>query len=285
MTTLAFMSDLHIDINHFSDFETQILINLLKEEKVDHLHIAGDIANHYYDTTLPFLETLQKHVSLSHNLGNHDMLDLSEEDIQKLDFRTYDLGGVQFLAFHGWYDYSFVQNKSAQENLAFKNRFWFDRRLKRPKDDPQLTQNVLKKLDDKLSSNPQIAIVAMHFVPHANFLMTHPKFVPFNAFLGSQEFHDLFVKHGINDVVFGHAHRSYGSQKIDGINYHSRPLGYRREWQLTIDYVNQHPELNPTGTWNLSKRYNRVKKLPDFQAYCRQEFKEELRRSMTIMTF
>ncbi|MFV8214231.1 phosphoesterase, partial [Streptococcus pluranimalium] len=57
MTTLAFMSDLHIDINHFSDFEMQILINLLKEEKVDHLHIAGDIANHYYDTTLPFLET------------------------------------------------------------------------------------------------------------------------------------------------------------------------------------------------------------------------------------
>ncbi|MDY5974592.1 MAG: phosphoesterase, partial [Streptococcus hyovaginalis] len=41
----------------------------------------------------------------------------------------------------------------------------------------------------------------------------------------------------------------------------------------------------PTGTWNLSKRYNRVKKLPDFQAYCRQEFKEELRRSMTMMTF
>ena len=51
----------------------------------------------------------------------------------------------------------------------------------------------------------------------------------------------------------------YGTVTIDGVTYHSRPLGYRREWDLTIDFVSNHPELNPTGTWNLSKRYNLVK--------------------------
>ncbi|MGR1333472.1 phosphoesterase, partial [Streptococcus agalactiae] len=54
MTKLAIMSDLHIDLNHFSTFETKTLINLLKKEKIDHLHIAGDISNHFTKDTLPF---------------------------------------------------------------------------------------------------------------------------------------------------------------------------------------------------------------------------------------
>lgn len=51
---------------------------------------------------------------------------------------------------------------------------------------------------------------------------------------------------------------------------------------LTIDYVNQHPELNPNQTWNLSKRYNIVKKLDDFTDYKRQNLAQEFRKSMTI---
>lgn len=61
-------------------------------------------------------------------------------------------------------------------------------------------------------------------------------------------------------MIFGHTHHSIASQQIDNITYHAKPLGYIREWDLTIDYVNQHPELNPNQTWNLSKRYNIVKK-------------------------
>ncbi|EAO70002.1 conserved hypothetical protein, partial [Streptococcus agalactiae 515] len=34
----------------------------------------------------------------------------------------------------------------------------------------------------------------MHFVPHKQVTMTHPRFSPFNAFLGSQAYHDLFQK-------------------------------------------------------------------------------------------
>ena len=116
----------------------------------------------------------------------------------------------------------------------------------------------------------------MHFVPHRRFTMWHEKFAPFNAFLGSQAFHELFVRYQIPDVVFGHAHRSYDTVEIDGVRYHARPLGYQREWDLTIDFVNQNPHLNPSQTWNLSKRFNLVKNNPHYQAHKKEKFKDEL---------
>ena len=45
MTTVAFMSDLHIDSNNFGKEELETLITLFKDKKIQHLHIAGDIAN------------------------------------------------------------------------------------------------------------------------------------------------------------------------------------------------------------------------------------------------
>ena len=41
MTKLAIMSDLHIDLNQFDDFEIQTLIDTLNAEKISHLHLAG----------------------------------------------------------------------------------------------------------------------------------------------------------------------------------------------------------------------------------------------------
>ena len=54
------------------------------------------------------------------------------------------------------------------------------------------------------------------------------------------------------------------------------------EWDLTINFVSNHPELNPTGTWNLSKRYNLVKKLPEFLEYEKKELANEFLSSMTL---
>ena len=52
------MSDLHLDSNQFGDFEHQALLQLLKEERIDHLHIAGDLSNDLTKISLPFIETL-----------------------------------------------------------------------------------------------------------------------------------------------------------------------------------------------------------------------------------
>ena len=282
MTRLAVMSDLHIDLNHFETYEIDTLIKCLKDQKVTHLHIAGDISNHYFIDTKPFLHKLSKEVKVTSNLGNHDMLDLEDDLIDNLDFQVIDLGNMTLLAFHGWYDYSYSGEK-LDKILKRKKQLWFDRRLKRLGNDPEICYNGLKRLDDTLNDlDTSKLIVAMHFVPHNRFTMTHERFKPFNAFLGSEQFHKIFVKHSVKDVVFGHAHRSYGTVTIDGVTYHSRPLGYRREWDLTIDFVSNHPELNPTGTWNLSKRYNLVKKRPEGLDYEKKELANEFLSSMTL---
>ena len=282
MTRLAVMSDLHIDLNHFETYEIDTLIKCLKDQKVTHLHIAGDISNHYFIDTKPFLHKLSKEVKVTSNLGNHDMLDLEDDLIDNLDFQVIDLGNMTLLAFHGWYDYSYSGEK-LDKILKRKKQLWFDRRLKRLGNDPEICYNGLKRLDDTLNDlDTSKLIVAMHFVPHNRFTMTHERFKPFNAFLGSEQLHKIFVKHSVKDVVFGHAHRSYGTVTIDGVTYHSRPLGYRREWDLTIDFVSNHPELNPTGTWNLSKRYNLVKKRPEFLDYEKKELANEFLSSMTL---
>lgn len=282
MTRLAVMSDLHIDLNHFETYEIDTLIKCLKDQKVTHLHIAGDISNHYFIDTKPFLHKLSKEVKVTSNLGNHDMLDLEDDLIDNLDFQVIDLGSMTLLAFHGWYDYSYSGEK-LDKILKRKKQLWFDRRLKRLGNDPEICHNGLKRLDDILNDlDTSKLIVAMHFVPHNRFTMTHERFKPFNAFLGSEQFHKIFVKHSVKDVVFGHAHRSYGTVTIDCVTYHSRPLGYRREWDLTIDFVSNHPELNPTGTWNLSKRYNLVKKRPEFLDYEKKELANEFLSSMTL---
>ena len=282
MMRLAVMSDLHIDLNHFETYEIDTLIKCLKDQKISHLHIAGDISNHYFSDTKPFLQKLSKEVKVTYNLGNHDMLDLEDDLIDKLDFQLIDLGSKTLLAFHGWYDYSYSDEK-LDKILRRKRQLWFDRRLRRLGTDPEICQTSLKKLDNVLSElDTSKLIVAMHFVPHSRFTMTHERFAPFNAYLGSEKFHQIFAKHDVKDVVFGHAHRSYGTVKIDGVTYHSRPLGYRREWDLTINFVSNHPELNPTGTWNLSKRYNLVKKLPEFLEYEKKELANEFLSSMTL---
>ncbi len=282
MTKLAIMSDLHIDLNQFDDFEIQTLIDTLNAEKISHLHLAGDISNHFYDISYPFLETMSKHFDVTYNLGNHDMLDLDDKVIDDLDFQIIPLGQKTLLAFHGWYDYSFFPEKSEAETIKFKNTFWFDRRLNRNFSDKELTRQITQKLDRTLSTIANDVIVSLHFVPHHQFTLQHERFKPFNAFLGSQVFHDIFKKHQVNDVIFGHTHHSIASQQIDNITYYAKPLGYIREWDLTIDYVNQYPELNPNQTWNLSKRYNIVKKLDDFIDYKRQNLAQEFRKSMTI---
>jgi len=191
MTRLAVMSDLHIDLNHFETYEIDTLIKCLKDQKVTHLHIAGDISNHYFIDTKPFLHKLSKEVKVTSNLGNHDMLDLEDDLIDNLDFQVIDLGSMTLLAFHGWYDYSYSGEK-LDKILKRKKQLWFDRRLKRLGNDPEICHNGLKRLDDILNDlDTSKLIVAMHFVPHNRFTMTHERFKPFNAFLGSEQFHKM----------------------------------------------------------------------------------------------
>lgn len=284
MTKLAIMSDLHIDINHFGDFEVKTLLKVLTKNQIDHLHIAGDISNHYFDQSLPFLKELSDHLTVTYNLGNHDMLDLDEKLINQLDFKTYSLTDkTTLLAFHGWYDYSFFPEKTISENKHFKNQFWFDRRLRRGESDPNITKQIIQKLEDKLSTlKRDDVIVSMHFVPHQDFLITYQRLKPFNAFLGSSAFHSAFQKFSIKHVVFGHNHHSFCNHMIDGVNYHSNPLGYVREWNLTHQFIAENPQLNLNHVYNPNKRLHKIKSLPEFENYYRTHLAEEFEKAMTL---
>ena len=176
MTRIGFMSDLHLDSNQFGNFEHQALRLLLKEEGIDHLHIAGDLSNDLTKISLPFLETLKQEIPLSFNLGNHDMLGLSEQEISNYDFQVQQFGQTKLVSFSGWYDYSFVPEKSKEEHLRTKTNFWFDRRLERQLDDSSITAQILQELEKLLATLDGPIIVALHFVPHQDFLYDHPYF-------------------------------------------------------------------------------------------------------------
>ena len=283
MTRIGFMSDLHLDSNQFGHFELETLKYILKKERIDHLHIAGDLSNDLAHISLPFIEELRQELPTSFNLGNHDMLGLSEQEISNYDFQFQQFGQTKLVSFSGWYDYSFVPEKSKEEHLRTKNNFWFDRRLDRELDDPSITAYSLLQLEKLLASLDGPIIIALHFVPHQDFLYDHPYFQRFNAFLGSQAFHQLFVKYGVKDVVFGHLHHRNHSRVIDGVRYHMRPLGYIREWKLTQNFFNAFPQHKISQMYHLHNRYNAVKDLEEFLAYKKNHLADELRNALTIL--
>ena len=283
MTRIGFMSDLHLDSNQFGHFELQTLTDVLKTERIDHLHIAGDLSNDLTNISLPFIENLVQELPTSFNLGNHDMLGLSEQEISGYDFQVQQFGQTKLVSFSGWYDYSFVPEKSKEEHLRTKNNFWFDRRLDRELDDPSLTAHSLLQLGKLLASLDGPIIIAMHFVPHQDFLYDHPYFQRFNAFLGSQAFHRLFVKYRVKEVVFGHLHHRHQSRIIEGVRYHMRPLGYIREWKLTRNFFNDFPQYQIPQMYRLHKRYNAVKDLAEFRDYKKKHLAAELRDALTVI--
>ena len=283
MTRVAFMSDLHIDSNLFGQEEIETLITLFKQEEIQHLHIAGDIANGFEKISQDFIAQLQHQVPVTFSLGNHDMLGLSEESIKPFEFQKISFSKHTLLAFSGWYDYSFVPAISPQKHLQTKNLFWFDRRLNRRGSDPEITKNLLQELQEELKLVDQPLVIAMHFVPHAHFLMRYPYFERFNAFLGSQAFHELFRQFPVKDVIFGHSHHRISDRTIDKITYHARPLGYVREWELCKQFFEDFPQFDFPKRYDPYKRYRKIKDLPEFQAYKKKQLAHEFSQAMTIL--
>lgn len=277
------MSDLHIDSNDFGKDEVKTLLTLMEQKKIQHLHIAGDIANGYEKRSQEFLAQLQCQLPVTFSLGNHDMLNLSEEAIKPFEFQKISFSKHTLLAFSGWYDYSFVPTISPQKHLQTKNLFWFDRRLKRIGSDPEITKKLLQELEQELQKIKQPLVIAMHFVPHSQFLLRHPYFERFNAFLGSQDFHELFRQFPVREVIFGHSHHRITAITIDTITYHARPLGYIREWELCKQFFDVFPEFDFPKRYDPYKRYRKIKDLPEFQAYKKKQLAHEFSQAMTIL--
>lgn len=105
-----------------------------------------------------------------------------------------------------------------------------------------------------------------------------------NAFLGSASMGQLLDQYtNVKQVVFGHTHRRFEDQVIQGTKYSCRPFGYYYEWQLTRQFVLQE---------KLVEKYNPMKlrgvlrdHYPAFLAYQKKHLQEEFERALTIIDY
>lgn len=292
-TKLAIISDFHMDVNAFSQEELEIFNHLLIDQGIRHLHFAGDTSNDLKKITLPYFEELSEltGISVTYNLGNHDMVGLTEAEIIENDWQIQWFGDTAFLSFAGWYDYSLMRQSMPVEKLEnFKKNFYFDRKIHRRDDDRMTTEKILTRLEQVLHelSSAKRVIISMHFVPQAQFVINtrYEKFKKFNAFLGSAHFHELFTHFpNVTDVVFGHIHHHFDAVKRDNIAYHTRPLGYPYEWQMVSSFFDAFPDYRIPEMGHLRKRYKNIRQSDDWLSYRKAHLVEEFLSALTIFEF
>uniref|UniRef100_UPI00403FA152 metallophosphoesterase n=1 Tax=Candidatus Enterococcus willemsii TaxID=1857215 RepID=UPI00403FA152 len=297
MGKLAVVTDLHADINHLTIADLQRFRDYLEAQEVTHFHLAGDIANKV-KTAVEVVDFFQQGLPTTFHWGNHEMADIGrEQDFEDynhqhfLNFSTVELSSSHvLLGVNGWYDYQFSDIKDANEILRLKNLFWYDRMIQRAGTDPEISQRVSERLGKVLTTIPtdKKIVVATHFVPKEEFIVQHTgkyqRWNHLNAFLGAKIFGETLEQFpAVEQVVFGHTHRRFGTQTIADIIYHCRPFGYYFEWQLTRAFVldNQLAEVfNPTKMRGILRRNQ-----PAFDRYKEQHVLDEFKRSVTMIDY
>lgn len=299
METLAIMSDLHVDINKLTKHDLDILIQLLKEKKITHLHLAGDTANdiNLLLDTVSYIE--KSHLTVTYNFGNHELPSLKNPgemenypDVRFLNLDYLDLTkNLVLVGMNGWYDYSFALEDNYSKSLAAKNLYWYDRRIERGMSDPEVTDLILNQLTELLNHltlQEKEIILATHFVPRQEFIRyfngEYARWNQINAFLGTKKLGELLSNYpNVKYVVFGHTHRRFEETNIDGIIYTAKPLGYFYEWQLTRDFMLQNQlmtQFNPMKVRKILKDHQN-----DYQEFREQHLKEEFSKSLTMIDY
>lgn len=249
---LGILSDLHIDLNDRG--KRRIipgLCELLQQERVRMLLLAGDLANNYQITLQSLYEIEQQSgVPCLFVPGNHDIWNLKYRDRTTWDiYQALQAfpGNLARGPYHlskewvvigdiGWYDYSFGHPRFTVEEfdrMEFNEMLWQDK-LFASWDRPaiEVSNYFYGKLRHQLEENRKKKIICMtHIVPHEQFIVhsPHEMWGYFNGFLGSKAYGELLTQYPVHYAVFGHVH--YRKRRvIDGITYICNSLGYTREW-------------------------------------------------------
>lgn len=299
MGKLAIISDLHVDINKFSENELLILWQVLKEKEITRLHLAGDVANKV-DRCLAVVEYFAKKGLLTtFHFGNHELADVNGEEMKNhfpdahfLNERYIPLNEkLVLVGMNGWYDYRFSELKELDAIVRMKNLYWYDRFIQREGTDLEVNDRLLqetKNLLDILSAKHLKVIFSTHFVPKKDFIVyqsaPYERWNNLNAFLGSESLGDLLDQYdNITHVVFGHTHRRFADKVIGGATYSCRPFGYYYEWQLTRDFVLMNrlvDSYNPMKLRTLLRAHD-----SEFSAYRTKHLHEEFEKAMTVILY
>lgn len=290
MGKLAIVSDLHADINSLDD-ELLILRQYLVEQKITHLHFAGDLANKV-GQALTIVYYFAEKIPTTFHWGNHEMADIQQKtdfedfpDSHFLNFKAYPLTADTLLVgVNGWYDYSFTPQLEVKEILRKKQVYWYDRWIDRGQTDPAITRKICLRLEAFLKTLPkdQRIIVSTHFVPQEDFIIhfsqKYARWNQLNAFLGSQKIGDVLSHFpNVTQVAFGHTHHRFESRKIGSATYHCRPFGYYYEWDLTHDFTH---ERNPGTARKIAKRH-----WQEFIPYKKAHILTEFKKSMVLIDY
>lgn len=245
------ISDIHLDVNEGYPV-IEAICNRIREEQLDVLLVAGDISNSCR-TSIPSLDRLNEEAGIPVYFvpGNHDMWDQEEEfgdarkiyekyasrsdclcgKITKLNEECVVIGNI------GWYDYSFGASDYSEEEFlkkAHNGRVWQDSiMVKWHQSDKDFHMKILQDLEEKIQScEGKKIIVVTHMVgiPELKVPTERPDWDYFNAFLGSEEYGELFEKYKVDYSIMGHVHYRKALQK-NGVDYRCVCLNYHTEWK------------------------------------------------------
>ncbi|WP_313894596.1 metallophosphoesterase [Psychrobacillus sp.] len=255
---IGVLSDIHIDGNAEMLSEGQKYVEIVAErarlEKVELLLIAGDISNDYI-TSLTFLHGLEEACACKVLFvpGNHDYWS-KENGITdtKLIYEKFKKDSTSILenpyivndewavvGNSGWYDHSFGDSKFSKEEFAqmtYKERTWQDHYfVDWQMTNPEAHRWFYDKIEKDLQAVEGKNIILMtHIVTHPEFIVPMPNemFEYFNAFIGSDEYDDLYRKYNIKVSVMGHVHYRK-SLELNDITYICACLGNSNEWRTS----------------------------------------------------
>jgi len=260
---IGILSDIHVDLNGGEAVINGLLAAMLRQG-VELMVIAGDVSSDYR-VTLDSLEQLQERsgIRILFVPGNHDIWNEAHPDItawqayEELEHFPGNLtrgpqeisGGWTIIGDLGWYDYSFGGSQYSREDfdrMQFGERIWQDRikaiwdrhtleihRTFYEKLETQLKRTKVSRCSD---SRHRKIILVTHVLPREEFTVQRPdpEWIYLNAFLGSPEYGELALDHGVRYSICGHVH--YRKQvTVNGTRFICNCLGYSDEWMWSRD--------------------------------------------------
>jgi len=260
---IGILSDIHVDLNGGRAVVNGLLAAMLRHG-VEVMVIAGDISNDYR-VTLDSLEQLQTQsgIQILFVPGNHDIWNEAHPEINA--WQAYEAlesfpgnltrgpqkisDGWTIIGDLGWYDYAFGGSQYSQEDfdrMQFGERIWQDRiKAIWDRHTLEMHRTFYEKLDTQLKrtkvstcsdSHHRKIILVTHVLPRKEFTVQRldPEWIYLNAFLGSPEYGELALDHGVRYSICGHVH--YRKQvTVNGTRFICNCLGYTEEWMWSWD--------------------------------------------------
>lgn len=236
----------------------RLLADLLYNNEIDLLLLAGDISSDYRDS-LTFLDQMAKH-DVSKILfvpGNHDFWSIrngetNTKEIYKI-FQDRDESPIDkpfiindqtaIVGNPGWYDYGFASDKYSAEEFERKKLKiggWNDRLFVHwNKTDQIVAQQMLDQIKKDIQSVKGREIILMtHIVTHPQFVVPLPNRIYdyYNAFLGAKSYNSLYEEYPIKQSIMGHVHYRKTLYE-NGIQYYCACLGNSKYWYTNDVYT------------------------------------------------